>query len=106
MRLSYSALKAGVAAGKKVLPTANRMTYSKLKTEAMIRGRAKANMSGFNSSAASNSAKNTGAASRVGTWLRNRPTWQKYAAGGAAGIVGARAIFGGRRDNGPSYYGY
>jgi hypothetical protein len=44
--------------------------------------------------------------SKVGTWMRNRPKWQKYTAGGVAGIVGAKAVFGGGQNNGPYYNGY
>jgi hypothetical protein len=53
-----------------------------------------------------NAAKSAGRASKVGTWLRNRPKWQKYAMGAGVGIVGARAVFGGRRDYGGTPYGY
>ena len=52
-----------------------------------------------------NSAEAVSRSSRFGTWVRNRPTWQKYAAGGTVGIVGARAVFGGRNDN-RTTYGY
>lgn len=50
-----------------------------------------------------NAAEAVSRSSRFGTWARNRPTWQKYAAGGTVGIVGAKAVFGGRNNNGTAY---
>lgn len=53
-----------------------------------------------------NAAVSASQSSKVGTWMRNRPKWQKYTAGGVAGIVGAKAVFGGGQNNGPYYNGY
>lgn len=87
-----------------------RKSTLRMRNATNVRYRARANMSGFNGvsnpNATPNAAEVVSKSSKVGTWLRNRPRWQKAAAGGTVGIVGARAIFGRKKDNGPSYYGY